>query len=122
MRGVREPILRARRLRRIKGEHDIIFVVPIQCCTVSFENGSGIRHSVQITAESLFEAAVLALHLFEQAGDPPGPAAHLEVAAQTPIVKREVSLQRVRDWLNSGGRTPKEQALKTRLRDMLKPG
>jgi hypothetical protein len=34
----------------------------------SFDDGSGIRHSVQVMAESLFEAAAFALHLFEEAG------------------------------------------------------
>jgi hypothetical protein len=58
--------------------------VGIRSCTVSFEDGAGIRHTVQVTAESVFEAAALALRAFEQAGAAPGPAAHLEIAAQTP--------------------------------------
>jgi hypothetical protein len=34
-------------------------------------------------------------------------------------VVHSVSVQRVRDWLTSGGKTPKEQALKSRLRDLI---
>jgi len=49
---------------------------------------------------------------------PAGPAAHLEIAAQMPAVNHSVSVQRVRDWLISNGKTPKEQALKSRLRDL----
>jgi hypothetical protein len=79
------------------------------------------RQAVQVTAESLFEAAALGLYLFEQAGDSPGPAAHLEVADQTPVVKRQVSVQRVRDWLSSNRKTPKEQAPKARICEMVKP-
>jgi hypothetical protein len=68
--------------------------------------------------ESVFAAAVLSLHIFQTAGTPPGPAAHLEIAAQPPVVNHSVSVQRVRDWLSSGGKTPKEQALKSRLREL----
>jgi hypothetical protein len=65
----------------------------------------------------LFEAAVLALRAFEESGNPPAPAARLEIAAQPPVVNHSVKVQRVRDWLTSGGKTPKEQALKSRLRN-----
>jgi hypothetical protein len=91
--------------------------VGIRSCTVSFDDGTGVRHSAQVSAEAAFEAAALALHIFEDAGAPPGPAAHLEIAVQTPVVVHSVSVQRVRNWLSSGGKTPKEQALKSRLRD-----
>jgi len=91
--------------------------VGIRSCTVSFEDGAGIRHSVQVMAESVFEAAALALRAFEEAGAGPGPAAHLEVSAQTPVVNHSVSVRRVRDWLTSGGKSPREQALKSRLRN-----
>jgi hypothetical protein len=66
----------------------------------------------------MFEAAALALHVFTSAGMPPGPGAHLEIAAQAPVVNYSVSVRRIRDWLNSSGRSPKEQALKSRLRDL----
>jgi len=92
--------------------------VGIRSCTVSFDDGTGIRYSVQVTAETMFEAAALALQIFEGAGTPPGPVAHLEIDAQTPVVKHSVTVQRVKDWLTSGGRTPKEQALKSRLREL----
>lgn len=84
---------------------------------VSFDDGTGIRYSVQVTAETMFEAAALALQIFEEAGTPPGPAAHLEIAAAPPVVNHSVRVQRVRDWLSSSGKSPKEQALKSRLRD-----
>jgi hypothetical protein len=85
---------------------------------VSFDDGTGIRYSVQVSAESMFEAAALALQIFEHAGTPPGPAAHLEIVAHPPVVNHSVRVQRVRDWLICAGKTPKEQALKTRLRDL----
>ena len=63
----------------------------IRSCTVSFDDGTGIRYSVQVTAETMFEAAALALQIFEDAGTPPGPAAHLEIAAQPPVVNHSVT-------------------------------
>ena len=74
---------------------------------------------MQVTAESLFEAAAIALRAIEESGTSPGPAARLEMAAQAPVVNHSVKVQRVRDWLTSGGKSPKEQALKSRLRDLV---
>jgi hypothetical protein len=34
---------------------------------VAFDDGTGIRYSVQVTAETVFEAAALALQIFEDA-------------------------------------------------------
>jgi hypothetical protein len=73
--------------------------VGLRSCTVSFDDGTGIRHSVQVSAESMFEAAALALHIFRTGGTPPGPAAHLEIAAQASVVNHSVSVQRVQNWL-----------------------
>ena len=55
--------------------------MPVRSCNVSFDDGTWIRHSVQVTADTLFEAAALALRVFEENGTPPGPAARLEIAA-----------------------------------------
>ncbi len=90
----------------------------IRSCTVSFDDGTGVRHSVQVSAESSFEAATLAPAHLQERGHVPGPAAHLEIAAHSPIVNHSVTVQRVQNWLHSGGKTPKEQALKSRLRDL----
>jgi hypothetical protein len=55
--------------------------VNIRVCSVSFTDHRGVRHSVEVQAESLFEAAVLAIQIFRQ--DPwlerVGPATVLDV-------------------------------------------
>jgi hypothetical protein len=81
----------------------------IRSGTVSFDERADIRHSVQGTAESVFEAA-LALSGFAQGDATPGPAAHLEIGAQIPVARHSVKVERVRDWLTSGGKSPSEQA------------
>ena len=88
-------------------------------CRVSFEDSDGIRHSVVVQADSLFEAAALALARFRGAEIVVGPAATFDVAVSEPVVTHAIRMARVRDWLGTGGRTPKEQATKSRLRDML---
>jgi hypothetical protein len=43
-------------------------VVPeLRPCRVSFQDASDISHSVEVTAESLFEAAALAIEAFRAA-------------------------------------------------------
>jgi len=86
---------------------------------VSFEDSERIRHSVVVQADSLFEAAALALARFRGAELVVGPAAMFEVTVSEPVITHAIRMARVRDWLGSGGRTPKEQAVKSRLREML---
>ena len=41
-------------------------------CFVSFTDSYGLQHSVEVTAESLYEAAVLAIKLFREHDCEPG--------------------------------------------------
>jgi hypothetical protein len=52
-------------------------------CTVSFQDSCGIRHAVEVGAETLYEAAVLALRAFRERDWPPGPAAQLAIEVKT---------------------------------------
>jgi hypothetical protein len=44
--------------------------VPHRQCRVSFTNSEGITHCAEVTAETLYEAAVLALAEFHRCGSP----------------------------------------------------
>jgi hypothetical protein len=46
-------------------------------------------------------------------------AAEIDVAVSEPVITHSINLARVRAWLGSTGRSPKEQATKARLREML---
>lgn len=85
-----------------------------KCCRVSFDDADGISHSVDVHAGSLFEAAALAIARFQAADIGIGPAATLEIAVAEPTITHMIKFARVRDWLTSQGRTPKEQATKAR--------
>ena len=78
---------------------------PPRCCIVTLTDSRGIRHSVEVTAESLFEAGVLALAAFRKAGwvdEAPGLASRLEVEIREPSVKPTMTLaaSAMGEWSN----------------------
>jgi hypothetical protein len=99
-----------------------LVVSELRTCRVSFQDTEGIAHSVEVTAQSLFEAAALAIKAFRavewmQSG--PGVGTVLEVSVLQPVAKHRIPLQKLMAWLEGNGRTPKEQANKQRLRELL---
>jgi hypothetical protein len=82
----------------------------------------GIRHSVQVTASTLYEAAILAVAEFRRCGftaNAPGPATRLTVTVKAPATTHEVQWAKIEAWLQSAGK-PNEQAIKGRLRELLR--
>ena len=73
------------RLWGTKSECATIRAVALRICAVSFGDVCGIRHTVEVQAESLFEAAILGVRAFK--GDPwiehvgPARVLHIEVRA-----------------------------------------
>jgi hypothetical protein len=90
-----------------------------KACTVSFRDSDGVQHSVEVGAETLYEAAVLALKSFRDHECAPGRAAHLAVEVKSPSVTHTVVAHRIEEWLNGGARSPKEAIEKRRLRQLL---
>jgi len=91
-------------------------------CVVSFADSEGIRHSVEVTASTLYEAAALAINEFRRCGftaNAPGPATRLTVALKTPATSHEVQWGKIEAWLQSAGK-PNEQVMKGRLRELLR--
>jgi hypothetical protein len=73
-------------------------VPPRTCLLVTLTDSRGIRHSVEVTAESLFEAGVLAVSAFRKAGwvdEIPGPASRLEIEVHEPAAKHTVTLRQL---------------------------
>jgi hypothetical protein len=52
----------------------------------------------------------------------PGPVTMLSVAVDSPSTKHEVPMRKLTAWLESSGRSPREQATKTALRERLHLG
>ena len=92
-------------------------------CLVSFTDTNGIRHAVEVVAATLYEAGVLAMAEFRRCGfitDAPGPATRLTVMVKAPGTTHEIQWGKIETWLQSGGRSPNEQAAKTRLSELLR--
>jgi hypothetical protein len=88
-------------------------------CTVSFQDSSGVRHAVEVGADTLYEAAILALKAFREHDCAPGPAAHLAIEVKSPSVTHTVVARKIEEWLVGGARSPSEAVEKRRLKELL---
>ena len=91
-------------------------------CAVTFTDLNGLRQTVELEADTVYEAAVLALQAFRKASFaelPPGLASRFQVVVREPIVTHEVSLLKVREWVERGSTNPAEVIRKQRLREIL---
>lgn len=87
-------------------------------CIVSYLDTEGLRHTVEVEAESLYEAAALAMRVFKEHDCAPGLMRSLEIEIRSTIV-HTVTVKKVHDWLNGGAKTPKDAVMKDRLRALL---
>jgi hypothetical protein len=93
--------------------------VPVRTCTVSYTDHEGIRHSVNVQADTLYEAVALAVKAFREHDCAPGQASTMEVEARSPSVTDTVSMRKVQDWLNGGAKSPSEKIIKDRLKGLM---
>jgi hypothetical protein len=87
-------------------------------CVVSYVDVEGIRHSVEVQAESLYEAAVMAMRTFQLHALVPAETSRLQVEIRTSVT-HDVTVAKVRRWLEAAPKSPKDALLKVRLRDLL---
>lgn len=93
----------------------------IRTCSVTITDARGVRHTVDVTAESLFEAAVLALTMFRTDGwtETVGLATKLEVEVRNPAVRHSVSILQIQRWIQGATSSPNERVRKDRLARLL---
>jgi hypothetical protein len=97
---------------------DILFLVALRECRVTFRDVRDIDHSVTVHAETTMDAAALGLKrireqqfVMEDLADP----VTVELVTST---QHKVSLKKVMDWMShAGGASPKEIAMKARVRE-----
>ena len=93
----------------------------VRVCTVSFQDTRGIRHAVEVEAESLYEAVVFAVRRFR--GDPwtqhIAPGTVLDVDVREPTVRHSLSLQHVERWLGGATSNPNDASKKAKLKLIL---
>lgn len=85
---------------------------------MSFVDLDGIRHSVEVEADGLYEASVLGLCAFRKHELEPAGLTQLEVEVRS-SVKHTLTVIKVWEWLQRGVRSPKEAVLKERLRALI---
>jgi hypothetical protein len=92
-------------------------------CKVSVRDGDQLVHHVEVTADSMYEAAALALKALREAPwvGAIGPGTRLEVEVVPVPVRHEVSVQQLRRWAESTAATPAERLRKDRVKALLAP-
>ena len=90
----------------------------MRSCIVSYLDTGGIRHAVEVQADSLYEAVVLAVKTLREHDCAPADISKLDVEIRSSVT-HEITLKKVRQWLNGSAKSPKEAVMKERLREML---
>ena len=91
-------------------------------CVVKFVDGFGVEHSAKVEAESLFEAAIRGLWRLDSSfWTEEDMFARLDVTVEVheEPTTHTVRVEKVRQWLKSHGRHPREEAKKEELRRLL---
>lgn len=78
-------------------------------CIVSFTDTEGLRHSVEVQAESMYEAAALTLKVFRAHDCEPGLAGKLEVEVCSSVT-HTVPMKKLTAWLDGGSKSPNATA------------
>ena len=79
-------------------------------------------HTVSVSASSMYEAAALGLAEFKKSGFAlveVGAATRLRITVEAPTTTHELSVRKLQTWLDSSGKTPREQAVKVTVRQIL---
>jgi len=92
-------------------------------CRVSYLDSRNVEHAVDVTADSLFEAAAFAVRAFREGAlveELPVPGTELRITVCPLPVEHRVRLQRVEQWAQTGTvKSPVEMLRRERVRDLL---
>ena len=94
----------------------------VRTCRVTCTDPRGGEHTIQVSAQTLYEAVAKALRIFREDAwceDLWQSAASLVVKISQPAVEHRVPIKDFTNWLDSAGKSPAEMALKSRLRDIV---
>lgn len=107
---------------RTKDEYARLSRVVLRTCTVAVKDLRDVEHSVEVTAETLYEAIATALAALQQdnwVGEIGQGFTTVSVLVQQPAVKHEVRMKDFLSWLGRQGRSPAEVILKQKLEKIL---
>ena len=92
----------------------------IRTCIVSYTDLEGTCHRVEATAQTLYEAAVLGMNAMRVPDWLNAASLKIDVTVKTPEVTHTIWNSVLAAWLSRTGRSPKEQALKARLQELIR--
>jgi hypothetical protein len=107
---------------RTKDEYVTLLHVVLRTCTVAVRDLRDVEHSIEVTAETLYEAIATALAALQQdnwVGEIGQGFATVTVLVQQPPIKHEVKMKDFVSWLGRQGRSPAEVMLKQKLEKIL---
>ena len=92
-------------------------------CRVSYLDSRNVEHAVDVTADSLFEAAAVAVRAFREGAlveELPVPGTEFRITVSPLPVEHRVRLQRVEQWAQTGTvKSPVEMLRRERVRELL---
>ena len=94
----------------------------VRACVVTLAGECGVRHFVEVTAETLYEAAATALSIFRQSewADIIGPNTELHVAVKNPETMHIVTPQQIRRWCDGVAVSPDEVLKRRRVKMLIR--
>jgi hypothetical protein len=96
--------------------------MPVRSCKVTIEDLNGVRHTVEVTAGSLYEAVALGMAAIRADEWVSGVAQGMNpvrVRAMNVPVEHEVKLMDFTKWLDRDGGSPREKTDRGRIRSIL---
>ena len=119
--SARQRAIRTTNLGENKANVIRLPAVAQRTCTVSATVPSGVRQSVEVTAESIYEAAALGVSALKSDGwaDAIAPGTELEVQVREPATCHRLTVQQIRRWCDGVAVSPDETLKKRRLKQLL---
>jgi len=95
--------------------------VALRTCTVSFVGPSGVRHAVEVTAESVYEGAALGVSALRNSGwaDAIAPGTELEIQVREPATSHRLTVRQIQRGCDGVAVSPDETLKKRRLKQLL---
>ena len=97
----------------------------LKTCKVSCFDLKEVKHTVEVSASSVYEAVAQALRIFrdnEWVEDLGRGQTRISVKVKSPEIEHTVRVQDFERWLEASPRSPAEMILKNRLREILAKG
>ena len=95
--------------------------MPLRLCTVSFKSATGVRHGVDVEAETLYEAAGIGLARLKKDGWIEGlrSGSRLEIQVREPSTIHSLTVQQLHRWIDGGTTSPAEVLRRARVKQLL---